>query len=44
MIIPVGPHRGIRQLVRVDKKDGKIKKKNLMAVRFVPFTREEDPK
>ena len=42
MIIPVGPHRGIRQLVRVDKKDGKVKKKDLMAVRFVPFTRKED--
>ena len=41
MIIPVGPHRGIRQLVRVDKKDGKVKKKELMAVRFVPFTRKE---
>ncbi len=42
MIIPVGPHGGVRQLVRVDKKDGKIKKKNVMAVRFVPFTRQED--
>lgn len=42
MIIPVGPHRGIRQLVRVDKKDGKVKKKELMAVRFVPFTRDGD--
>ena len=42
MIIPVGPHKGIRQLVRVDKKDGRIKKKELMAVRFVPFTRKED--
>lgn len=42
MIIPVGPHRGVRQLVRVDKKDGKIRKKNLMAVRFVPFTRQKD--
>ncbi len=42
MIIPVGPHRGIRQLVRMDKKDGKIRKKELMAVRFVPFTRDED--
>lgn len=41
MIIPVGPHRGVRQLVRVDKKDGKVKKKELMAVRFVPFTRKE---
>ena len=44
MIIPVGPHRGVRQLVRVDKKDGKVRKRNLMAVRFVPFTRDEDQK
>ena len=42
MIIPVGPHRGIRQLVRLEKKDGKIKRKELMAVRFVPFTRAQD--
>lgn len=42
MIIPVGPHRGVRQLVRVIKKDGNIKRKNLMAVRFVPFTRKEE--
>ncbi|MGI9550242.1 MAG: protein-L-isoaspartate(D-aspartate) O-methyltransferase [Aurantibacter sp.] len=39
MIIPVGPHRGVRQLVLVTKKKNKISKKNLMAVRFVPFTR-----
>ena len=42
MIIPVGPHRGIRQLVRLEKKNGKIKRQELMAVRFVPFTRSED--
>ena len=42
MIIPVGPHRGVRQLIRVEKKDGKIKKKELMAVRFVPFTRNNE--
>ena len=41
LIIPVGPHRGVRQLVLLERKNGKIKKKNLMAVRFVPFTREE---
>lgn len=40
MVIPVGPHGGIRDLVLVQKKKGKIKKTNLMAVRFVPFTRE----
>jgi len=42
MIIPVGPHNSVRQLVRVEKKDGKIKTKNVMAVRFVPFTREDN--
>jgi len=42
MIIPVGPHRGVRQLVLLDKKNGKIRKKNVMAVRFVPFTRSEE--
>ncbi|MEX0313605.1 MAG: protein-L-isoaspartate(D-aspartate) O-methyltransferase [Allomuricauda sp.] len=41
MIIPVGPHNAVRQLVLVHKKKNKIVKKNLMAVRFVPFTREE---
>ena len=42
MIIPVGPHRGIRQLVLLTKNDGKIKRRNLMAVRFVPFVRQEE--
>ncbi len=41
MIIPVGPHRGVRQLVQLDKKNGKIRRKNVMAVRFVPFTRSD---
>jgi protein-L-isoaspartate(D-aspartate) O-methyltransferase len=39
MIIPVGPHRGVRQLIRVTKKKGEIKTKSLMDVRFVPFVR-----
>lgn len=42
MIIPVGPHNGIRQLVLLIKKKNKLIKKNLMTVRFVPFTRSED--
>lgn len=41
MIIPIGPHRGVRQLVLLRKKNGKIKSKNLMAVRFVPFVTPE---
>ena len=43
MIIPVGPHNGIRQLVLVTKKKNKIIRKNLMPVRFVPFTRAKKP-
>lgn len=42
MIIPVGPHRGTRQLVQIDKTAGRIKKKNLLAVRFVPLTRDKE--
>ncbi|MGB5236897.1 MAG: protein-L-isoaspartate(D-aspartate) O-methyltransferase [Flavobacteriaceae bacterium] len=42
MIIPVGPHRGVRQLVQVDKRNGKVRKKSVMAVRFVPFTRNKE--
>ena len=42
MIIPVGPHRGVRNLVRLTKrKNGELKRENLMAVRFVPFTRNK---
>ena len=41
MIIPVGPHNGTRQLVLVTKTKNKITKKNLMAVSFVPFTRDD---
>ncbi len=41
LIIPVGPHNGVRQLVLATKKKNKITKKNLMSVRFVPFTRDE---
>ena len=39
MIIPVGKPFKIQQLLLVEKKEGKIKTKNLMFVRFVPFTR-----
>lgn len=41
MIIPLGPHRGIRDLVLVRKRrNGTVVRKSLMPVRFVPFTRE----
>lgn len=42
MVIPVGPHDGIRYLTLLTKKRGKIKRQTLMPVRFVPFTRHKD--
>ncbi len=42
MIIPVGTPFTTQQLLLVEKKGGKIKTKNLMFVRFVPFTRAKD--
>ena len=41
MLIPLGPHRGVRNLVLIEKKKGKFRQKNLMKVRFVPFTRNK---
>ena len=40
MVIPVGPAFSMQNLVLVTKKDGKVKKESLFAVRFVPFTRD----
>jgi protein-L-isoaspartate(D-aspartate) O-methyltransferase len=42
MIIPVGKPFTTQQLLLVEKKEGKVKTKNLMFVRFVPFTRAKD--
>lgn len=39
MIIPVGSQFMTQQLVLVEKQKGKVKSKNVMPVRFVPFTR-----
>ena len=39
MIIPVGTPFSTQQLLMVEKNNGKVKTKNLMFVRFVPFTR-----
>jgi protein-L-isoaspartate(D-aspartate) O-methyltransferase len=39
MIIPIGPHGGVRQLTLVTRNRGKYKFEKLMAVRFVPFIR-----
>jgi len=41
MIIPVGSPFMTQQLLLVEKKDGRTKTKNLMFVRFVPFTRSD---
>jgi protein-L-isoaspartate(D-aspartate) O-methyltransferase len=41
MIIPVGGQYQTQQLVLLEKKDGKVRRKNLMYVRFVPFTRPD---
>jgi len=42
MIIPVGTPFTTQQLLLVEKKNSKIKTKNLMFVRFVPFTRAKN--
>lgn len=42
LIIPLGPDNSIRQLVIAHKKNGKIKTRNLIPVRFVPFTRQPE--
>ena len=42
MILPLGPHNSVRQLVRITKKKGTLKIEELMAVRFVPFTRKKN--
>lgn len=41
MILPVGPTFSVQYLVLVEKKNGKVKKQNMLPVRFVPFTRDE---
>ncbi len=42
MIIPVGSRFRVQQLVLVEKKKEEITTRNMLPVRFVPFTREED--
>jgi len=42
MIIPVGPHNGVRQLLLITNKSGKFITKEVMAVRFVPLTRKNN--
>lgn len=40
MVIPIGPHGGVRQLTLITRKNGKFKSEKLMPVRFVPFVRQ----
>lgn len=42
MIIPVGSEFRTQQLVLVEKIDGETRSRNLMPVRFVPFTRKQE--
>ena len=43
MIIPVGPPLQVQHLMLVEKRaDGSIVKRNVMPVRFVPFTRSSE--
>jgi protein-L-isoaspartate(D-aspartate) O-methyltransferase len=42
MIIPVGKAGAIQELVRAVKKKGKLKKKEVMRVRFVPMVKGHD--
>lgn len=42
MVIPLGKTQGVQELTRVTRREGRIYKEVLMAVRFVPFTRNPD--
>jgi protein-L-isoaspartate(D-aspartate) O-methyltransferase len=42
LIVPVGAKGAVQYLKMITKKNGKIKTRNLLAVRFVPFTRDSE--
>lgn len=42
LVIPVGEPDSVQELIMMTKKKGKIIKKSLALVRFVPFTREKE--
>lgn len=42
MVIPVGKAGAVQELYVMEKKDGQVKRKAVMPVRFVPMTREEE--
>jgi protein-L-isoaspartate(D-aspartate) O-methyltransferase len=37
MVLPLGPHHGSQQLVRIKKENGAISEEKLIGVRFVPL-------
>jgi protein-L-isoaspartate(D-aspartate) O-methyltransferase len=43
MIVPVGDPFRVQELVLVEKKNGEVTVRNVLPVRFVPFTREDKP-
>lgn len=43
MLIPVGPRLGAQNLVLVTKKDGRMRTRTLLPVRFVPLVRGASP-
>ena len=42
LVIPVGPQHAGQELMLVTKTKGKLHQRNLLPVRFVPFTREKE--
>ncbi|MFT3738969.1 MAG: protein-L-isoaspartate(D-aspartate) O-methyltransferase [Breznakibacter sp.] len=41
MVVPIGPEKGMQYLQYLEKRNGKMVKKKLLPVKFVPFTRDE---
>jgi len=41
MVIPIGPPSSIQELIYLEKRNGKVEKKNLALVRFVPLLRQK---
>jgi protein-L-isoaspartate(D-aspartate) O-methyltransferase len=37
MVLPLGPHAGPQYIVKLSKAEGKLRRENLIAVRFVPL-------
>ena len=41
MIIPVGPDGGVQELYLLEKREGEVRKRAVLPVRFVPMTRKD---